>query len=261
MLRRNFLQLTAGSALAMACTRGRADAPRSQARPVRAVAFDLLALFDPRGVDARCAAVLPAAPAGFAATWKTRLFDYCFLRTSADRYLPFDQLVRDSLEYATRVHHVELTATARTSLERAFTELEPWPDTAPVLRELHARGLRLAPLANFAPHMIRALLQRAALEDLFETELSTDRARTYKPDPRAYALAETAFHLSRPEIAFVAFAGWDAAGGRWYGYPTFWINRTGASEEVLIAPDASGPDLHSFARWLSAPASGEPAID
>lgn len=245
----------------MACTRGRPEAPRSHAGSIRAVAFDLLALFDPRGVDARCATVLPAAPAGFATTWKTRLFDYCFLRTSADRYLPFDQLVRDSLAYATRVHHVELSATMRTSLERAFTELEPWPDTAPVLRDLHARGLRLAPLANFAPHMIGALLQRAGLKDVFETELSTDLAHTYKPDPRAYALAEAAFHLSRPEIAFVAFAGWDAAGGRWYGYPTFWVNRIGASAEVLIEPDAKGPDLHAFARWVSSPTSGEPAIE
>jgi 2-haloacid dehalogenase len=30
-----------------------------------------------------------------------------------------------------------------------------------------------------------------------------------------------AFTLKREEILFAAFAGWDAAGAKWFGYPTF----------------------------------------
>jgi 2-haloacid dehalogenase len=36
---------------------------------------------------------------------------------------------------------------------------------------------------------------------------------TYKPDHRAYQVAIDAFRLEREEMRFVAFAGWDAAGG------------------------------------------------
>ncbi len=100
--------------------------------------------------------------------------------------------------------------------------------------------------------MIEALLARAGIRDVFEALISTDQARTYKPDPRAYALAETTFGLPRQQIAFAAFGGWDAAGARWYGYPTFWVNRLGVTPEQLIAADASGPDLAQLVTWVSA---------
>ena len=66
--------------------------------------------------------------------------------------------------------------------------------------------------------------------------LSTDSVQTYKPDPRAYQLAVDSFAVPRERIAFVAHAGWDAVGAAWFGFPTFWINRTGAPREELAAP-------------------------
>lgn len=54
----------------------------------------------------------------------------------------------------------------------------------------------------------------------FITEaISTDAARTYKPDPRAYELGVERLGLPREQILFVAFTGWDAAGAKWFGYP------------------------------------------
>jgi 2-haloacid dehalogenase len=230
------------------------SAPRPTAPPggIRAVAFDLFTIFDPRGVDRRVAAVLPAAPAAFAATWKTRLFDYCWIRAAADRYAPFDRLVDDSLTYAARAHAVELSPATRAELADAFTTLAPWPDAAAVLRDLRGRGLRLAPLANFAPAMIEALLRHGGVRELFETLISTDAAHSYKPHPRAYALAESRFDLPRTQIAFAAFGGWDAAGGQWFGFPTFWVNRLAVAPEELTPPDATGPDLVHLAHWLAA---------
>ncbi len=49
----------------------------------------------------------------------------------------------------------------------------------------------------------------------------------------------------------MAFAGWDAAGAKWFGYPTFWVNRAGASREELdIVPDGTGRDLQSLLEFL-----------
>ncbi len=60
-----------------------------------------------------------------------------------------------------------------------------------------------------------------------------------------------AFHLSREEILFAAFAGWDAAGARWFGYPTFWVNRLGQpAEELEIAPDMTGANLADLVRYV-----------
>ena len=60
-----------------------------------------------------------------------------------------------------------------------------------------------------------------------------------------------AFGLSRQEIAFVAFGGWDAAGAKSFGYPTFWVNRMSLPEEELGAePDAIGGTLDHVVKFV-----------
>jgi len=54
-------------------------------------------------------------------------------------------------------------------------------------------------------------------------------------------------NLHREEILFVAFAGWDVAGAKWFGYPTFWNNRGAAPAEHLDgAPDGTGATLRDL---------------
>jgi len=247
--RRTFLHVAGVSALA-SCIHGPiAKAPL----PIRAVAFDLFTIFDPRTVDRRVAALLPDTDAAaFATTWKARLFEYSWLRAAGGRYLAFDRLALAALHFTERVHHVALTPQQREELVAAFTTLDLWPDASAVLHRLRARGLQLAPLANFAPAMISGLLAHHDLTALFAHQLSSDAARTYKPDPRAYELAERAFDLPRTQIAFAAFGSWDAAGGSWFGFPTFWINRLGVPPDELDPVNvAAGPDLVALEVWIS----------
>lgn len=107
------------------------------------------------------------------------------------------------------------------------------------VERLRTAGIRLGFLSNMTPAMLEGALARAGLTDAFEHVLSTDRIRSYKPDPRSYQLGVDAFGLPAGEICFAAFAGWDVAGARWFGYPTFWVNRLGADGEALDA-EATG---------------------
>lgn len=251
MSRRNFLHLAFSAALPGCAAHqpstfvGAGAGAASKGAPVRAVAFDLFTLFDPRGVDRRVTSVMGEGTT-FAATWKTKLFEYCWLRAASGRYRDFDGLVRDSLLYAERAHRVELGPAQRADLAAAFCELAPWPDSVAVLEELRARGLRLAPLANFSPTMIERLLENGRMRQYFDFVLSTDRVRTYKPDPRAYALAPASFGLPRSQVAFAAFGGWDAAGARWFGLRSFWINRLAQPSEELTEADGVGADLRAL---------------
>lgn len=252
MSRRRFLRwLGAASLSGCATTSAGSEAPTRSPRSggIRAVAFDLFTLFDPRGVDRRVTAVLGEQRA-FAALWKTKLFEYSWLRAASGQYRDFEALSGDAMSYAARASGLELSASARKELANAFTELDAWHDSAEVLQELRGRGLKLAPLANFAPRMIEGLLGRAQLLDHFDALISTDRARTYKPDPKAYALGESVLRLPRQQIAFSAFGGWDAAGAHWFGMPTFWVNRLGVPTEELGVEVASGSDLRALARWV-----------
>jgi 2-haloacid dehalogenase len=101
--------------------------------------------------------------------------------------------------------------------------------------------------------MLDHAVKNSGLEGIFEDHLSTDRVRAFKPDPRAYGMAMSAFGLRKDEIAFAAFGGWDAVGAKWFGYPTFWVNRAHAAAEALGAvPDGAGNDLHDLEVFVQA---------
>jgi 2-haloacid dehalogenase len=99
--------------------------------------------------------------------------------------------------------------------------------------------------------MLEANLERSGLGPRFDAILSTDRAHTCKPDPRAYALGTELLRLRRQEILFVAHAGWDAAGATAFGYPTYWVNRADLPpEELGAAPDGAGRDLSDLVQFI-----------
>jgi 2-haloacid dehalogenase len=219
--------------------------------PIRAVAFDLFTIFDPRGVTQLAEEIAPGTGAALVETWRTRWFEYAFLRAAAGRYRDFGAVSEDALAFAAHVHAVTLAPAERRRLVEAYTRLPPWPEARAALGRLKAAGLALAPLANFTPAMIEALVDSAGLADSFDHQLSTDAVKTYKPHPRAYQVAVDAFGLPREAIAFAAFGGWDAAGASWFGFPTFWVNHLGVPhEELTEAPLASGADLDALEAWV-----------
>ncbi len=101
--------------------------------------------------------------------------------------------------------------------------------------------------------MLEAGIQNSQLDGVFDHVLSTDRVKVYKPDPRAYQMGLDAFGLKPDQILFAAFAGWDAAGAKSFGYPTFWVNRQNQpAEELGVAPDAIGGNLNDLVAFLVA---------
>jgi 2-haloacid dehalogenase len=249
--RRRFLTilsggLAAGAALATAAVRGAEGAGRYQA-----VAFDAFPVFDPRPVARLAETIFPGKGAALSDAWRSRQFEYQWLRALAGRYADFRRTTEEALDFAARQHALELTPGARARLMGAWDDLQAWPDASAALRALRQQGLRLVFLSNMTAGMLEAGIRNARLEGLFEQVLSTDRLRTYKPDPRAYAMAPEALGLDRGRILFVSFAGWDSAGAKWFGYPTFWVNRLGLPVEALdTAPDAMGGDLRDLVAFV-----------
>jgi 2-haloacid dehalogenase len=163
----------------------------------------------------------------------------------------FGQVALDSLLYACRASGVELSADQRLELMRTWLTLKAWPDVVPALEQFKAAGIRMAFLANLTGKMMDAVVANSGLEGLLEPHLSTDRVKAFKPDPRAYQMGLDAFRLTKEEIAFAAFAGWDVAGAKWFGYPTFWVNRMNAPlEELGGAPDGVGSGMGDLVTFV-----------
>jgi 2-haloacid dehalogenase len=239
------LRLAASVALLAVCPSAQAASP-SKPRFV-AVAFDYFVLFDPNSVVAAVEQVFPGKGSEFTRTWRSKQFEYGFLRSITHRHHDFFAVTGDALDYTAEAMHLAMSADARARLLDAYLNLKPWPDTVAGLKRLRAAGVRITTIANFSRKMLRANAEHAGIADLFDELLSTEVNRTYKPDGAAYGLAMQHLHLPKSKIAFAAFGGWDAYGAKTFGYTTYWVNRLGLPGERLgVEPDATGPDLQGF---------------
>ena len=242
--RRYLLSTFAAASLARAVT-------PTQAAPIRAVAFDGIALFDPRPVDAMAGEIFGERSRELVALWRARQFEYTWLRTVMNRYGDFAQVTEESLAFAARTLDLPLDAAGRKRLTNAFFELRAWPDVKPVLSQLRRGGYRTAVMSNFTEAMLRNAIANSGIAGELDAVLSTDIVRAYKPDARAYATAVDALRLPRDRIAFVAFAGWDVAGAKAFGHPVYWANRAHAAvEELGEAPDHVAPNLIALPEFL-----------
>jgi 2-haloacid dehalogenase len=243
--RRSLLALAAG-ALA---------APRSFAQGTsplwRAVAFDGLVVFDTRRLQTLAEERFPGRGSELVTAWRSRQFEYQWLRAAGEQYEDFLSVTADSLEFAARSLGLVISAETQAALMEVYVSLDAWPDARPALRALRTSGLQLALLSNMTAEMLDQGIARAGLGGLFDRVLSTDAVRAFKPAPLAYALGPNALGLPAESILFVASAGWDAAGAGWFGYPTYWVNRAGAPEESLgVRSRGVGRDLRSLVEFV-----------
>ena len=220
---------------------------------IKAIAFDAFPIFDPRPVFALAEQLFPGKGAELSNAWRTRQFEYQWLRALSGHYADFWQTTEDALVFSGELLKLDLTSDKRKQLMDAYLELKAWPDALPALQSLKSDGIRLAFLSNATSKILDIGIKNAGLDGVFEHVLSPDKIKSYKPDPRAYQMAIDAFNLKREEILFVPFAGWDAAGAKSFGYTTFWVNRLNLPVEKLgVVPDAIGQNLTDLVAFVKA---------
>jgi 2-haloacid dehalogenase len=99
--RRDFLRLTTASVAAGLM----ASAPLANAAThskIKAIAFDAFPIFDPRPVFALAEEFFPGRATELGNEWRTRQFEYTWLRTVSGSYVDFWQVTEDALHYAAR---------------------------------------------------------------------------------------------------------------------------------------------------------------
>ena len=250
--RREVLKV-ARAAVAVAATADAVAEAQTAGGKIKAIGFDAFTIFDVRSIDAAFEENFPGRAKEIAATWRTRLFEYTWLRTLNRTYADLEQVSEDALTFAFKSAKIELSPEAPGKILDAFSQLKPFPDSVGALKAMRGAGIRLAYVSDFTPRILKAITENAGVADLFEHQLSTDAVKAFKPDPRAYQMAETAFKLPRENIVFAAFGGWDAAGAKAFGYNTFWVNRFNAPvEELTVKPDAIGNTLTDLAKYVMA---------
>ena len=249
--RKEFLQ-TAGLAVAgVALSSATAFAVAPKGAGFKAIAFDGFPIFDPRPIFKAVDELFPEKGKQLSEVWKAKQFGYQWLRATAGRYKDFWEVTMDALDFAVEQCGLTLTGEDRMLLMGKYRSLNVWPDVVPALEALRGQGLQLGFLSNMTAEMLDRGITNSGTGHLFDFLISTDAKKTYKPSPEAYQMGIDILKYKKEEILFVAFAGWDMAGAKWFGYPTYWVNRLGSPMERLDAePDGVGKDLAGLVEFV-----------
>jgi 2-haloacid dehalogenase len=86
--------------------------------------------------------------------------------------------------------------------------------------------------------MLAAAAHSANIAQFFETIISVDDIRVFKPSPRVYDLASSRLQIDPRQTAFVSSNSWDVQGAGAAGLRAFWIQRASAEppEELGYSP-------------------------
>ena len=219
---------------------------------IRAALFDVYGtLLDVYAVTRRAEQLFPGQGQRLAIVWRDKQIEYTRLRTMSARYAPFSQVTREALEFSLDALKINHTRGHLQELLDEYRKLAPFSDVAASLARLRAESMTVGVLSNGDPEMLEAALVAAGLHRYIDPVLSADQVRAFKTDPTVYALGPRALKRPADEILFVSSNCWDVCGATWYGYSTFWVNRSGLPLERLgVQPMRTGPNLSAVIDYL-----------
>ncbi|WP_416795893.1 haloacid dehalogenase type II [Ciceribacter azotifigens] len=182
----------------------------------------------------------------FSEMWRAKQLEYSWVRTLMGAYRDFWSLTEEALDY-TFERFPGVDRTLRADLLAAYWTLDCYPEVPAVLKDIKARGARVAILSNGSPLMLAAAVKNAALETVIDDVFSVDTIGLYKTAPAVYEIVTTTYRLYPDAVSFQSSNRWDAAGAKKFGFRTVWVNRSRMPDEYRdFPPDLILPSLESL---------------
>ncbi|MBF6064195.1 haloacid dehalogenase type II [Nocardia terpenica] len=155
-----------------------------------------------------------------------------------------DTLHRESLDSLLERHGVgaAVDEQQRRNLVRAWHILPAWPDAVAGLARLR-RHYTVVALSNGGFALLTRLIKAANLP--FDSIVSAELARTYKPDPQVYLTASGLLDVAPEQTLMIACHIWDLTGARAAGLHTAFVERPGEKGPRIPAdrPEDAAADL------------------
>jgi len=176
--------------------------------------------------------------AAFADAWRANYQPSMeVVRAGKRPYAPLDMLHRETLVKLCAEYGLELSETETDDLNFAWHRLDPWPDTVAGLDRLRTKFI-LSPLSNGNVRLLVDMAKRAKLP--WDTVLSTEVFKAYKPQPQTYLGAVEMLGLRPDQVMMVAAHNSDLRAAQQLGLKTAFIARPteyGAHQKIDFAPD------------------------
>jgi 2-haloacid dehalogenase len=190
---------------------------------------------------------------GMRRVWFAQTLLNAMSATILGSYVDFADLAKAALEMTARKRGVTIDDERTRRILRGMAALPAHGDVISGLTRLRDAGLRLVVLANGSEAMAGAQLDHAKLRGFFDSVLSTDAVRRFKPAPEAYAMAAERLETAPNELLLVAAHEWDVAGAMHAGLDAAFVSRHGTALNPLEPrPSIVAPDIRAIANAIVA---------
>jgi 2-haloacid dehalogenase len=169
----------------------------------------------------------------------------------AGPYLRYREVLARSLREVCRHYGVEPPDEAAARFGASVADWPAFPDSSAALARL-ASAFRLGVITNCDDDLFAASNRRLGVE--FEWVVTAQAVGSYKPDRRNFEAALAVSGLPRDRVLHVAQSLFhDHLPAKEFGLSTVWIDRRhdrpgfGATPPATVTPDATFPDMASFA--------------
>jgi 2-haloacid dehalogenase len=191
---------------------------------IKAIIFDAYGtLFDVNSAAEKCKDKIGDKWEDFANYWRTTQLEYTWLRSLMGRHKDFWQITEDSLDKSMKTFNIDVSM--KNDLLNLYKVLSPFKEVQETLKQLKEKNFKLAILSNGTPSLLKELVEKNNLNNLFDDLFSIEEVGIYKPDSKVYDLPIKKYKIKSNEVAFLSANTWDVSGGGNYGYHSIWVNR------------------------------------
>ena len=181
----------------------------------------------------------------------------------AGPYRQYREVLANAFREICRQFDVEPDDAAANTFGGSVADWPAFPDSVAALQRLKTR-FRLGVITNCDDDLFAASNARLGVE--FDWVVTAQSVGSYKPDPRNFEAAFARMSVARERILHVAQSLFhDHVPARRLGLSTVWIDRRqgrpggGATPPASVTPDATFPDMASFAAAAVPGSVPEPA--
>src|SRR2546421_7012385 len=218
-----------------------------------ALAFDMYGtLVDPIRIWKQLEKYIPDDTQRIAEIWRQKQLEFTFRLTAMERYEDFEQVTRKALDYALAAAGSTLAKWQKDALMAQYNDLERFADVEPGLRRLKEAGYTMVVFSNGSPSMLDAIMQAAQLHKYFQSFVSVDEVKVYKPSPKVYRHVAERLGRAIENVRLISSNPFDDIGARNAGMQAAWIDRSGGLFDPLDArPDIVASTLLELADTLA----------
>jgi len=155
-------------------------------------------------------------------------------------YEDFDACTRRALVFAAKTFNVDLTDAVQQQLLADYLNLPTFPDVLPALAALQSSGFRLFAFSNGVESSLRTLLGNAGVLPCFESAVSVDDIKTFKPSPDVYAYLVSRGGSACGDTWLISANPFDVIGAKSAHLRAAWVKR---SPEAVFDPWEFEPDI------------------